>query len=256
MKNPIKVLSLGAGVQSSALLLKYDGLFDFAIFADTQDEPKEVYTWLKKLKDKVKTKIIIATRAKLSEEPDKHNFPTIPLFYINKKTGKKGLGRRFCTKLYKIEVVNKAIRKELGYKKRQRMKHQIQLYLGISIDEEGRVNVPREKWKTHHYPFVEDRINRQDCKRIVYEFMKEFPPRSACTFCPYKKTSEFLELKAKSPEDFEDAVKFDEKIRHLKPGMVQYVHRSMIPLKDLGKKKIENEPEYSFEEMCDGGCGI
>ncbi len=47
----LKVLSLGAGVQSSVMLLMADrGLLgdkpDVAIFADTQWEPKEVYEHL------------------------------------------------------------------------------------------------------------------------------------------------------------------------------------------------------------------
>ena len=56
----IKVLSLGAGVRSSTvLLMSYHGelpLLDAAIFADTQWEPKAVYEHLEWLKQEVGTK--------------------------------------------------------------------------------------------------------------------------------------------------------------------------------------------------------
>lgn len=50
---PLRVLSLGAGVQSTTvLLMSLAGEiepFDVAVFADTQAEPAEVYTHLEKL---------------------------------------------------------------------------------------------------------------------------------------------------------------------------------------------------------------
>ena len=50
----VRVLSLGAGVQSSTLALMIEHgevpMVDCAIFADTGDEPKEVYKWLDFLK--------------------------------------------------------------------------------------------------------------------------------------------------------------------------------------------------------------
>ena len=51
----LNVLSLGAGVQSSTLALmaahgEIEPMPDCAIFADTGDEPKDVYEWLKWLR--------------------------------------------------------------------------------------------------------------------------------------------------------------------------------------------------------------
>lgn len=62
-KPDLRILSLGAGVQSSTLLMKiYNGEIapvDAAIFADTGNEPKEVYEWFEFLKEKVSHKIPI-----------------------------------------------------------------------------------------------------------------------------------------------------------------------------------------------------
>lgn len=63
----LRVLSLGAGVQSSALLLMADeGRFgddkpDVAIFADTQCEPSYVYENLTKLRFAVGIEVQIVT---------------------------------------------------------------------------------------------------------------------------------------------------------------------------------------------------
>lgn len=58
----LRVLSLGAGVQSSAVLLMADcgdvEPVDIAVFADTGSEPKVVYQWLEWLKTASKTPII------------------------------------------------------------------------------------------------------------------------------------------------------------------------------------------------------
>ena len=57
----LRVLSLGAGVQSSYILFKIlEGEIkppDIALFADTGNEPKEVYEWLKYLQKLMKGKI-------------------------------------------------------------------------------------------------------------------------------------------------------------------------------------------------------
>ncbi len=69
----VRVLSFGAGTQSSAVLgLIEEGRLppvDFAIFADTQCEPDEVYTWLAKIKTWAKrTEIVIVTKGNLYED--------------------------------------------------------------------------------------------------------------------------------------------------------------------------------------------
>jgi len=62
-KRDLRILSLGAGVQSSVLLLKvlHEEIepVDYAIFADTGNEPEKVYKWLDYLEDLVQNKIEI-----------------------------------------------------------------------------------------------------------------------------------------------------------------------------------------------------
>ena len=61
-----RVLSLGAGVQSSALLMMSEHgelpKLDAAVFADTGDESDAVYRWLRWLQKTCKTPILVGTR--------------------------------------------------------------------------------------------------------------------------------------------------------------------------------------------------
>lgn len=68
----LHVLSLGAGVQSTALyLMSIEGLLpklDAAIFADTQEEPGEVYSHLAWLRSLGGPPILTGTAGKLGDD--------------------------------------------------------------------------------------------------------------------------------------------------------------------------------------------
>lgn len=68
----MKILSLGAGVQSSALALMIEKgelpMVDAAIFADTMSEPKEVYKWFDWLKTQVSYPIHIVSYGNLRQD--------------------------------------------------------------------------------------------------------------------------------------------------------------------------------------------
>jgi len=78
----VSVLNLGAGVQSTTIYLMACanlkssmgvpfpavGYIDFAIFADTQDEPEEVYEHLKWLQSLDGVPILVRTKGKLSDD--------------------------------------------------------------------------------------------------------------------------------------------------------------------------------------------
>ena len=122
MKANLRILSLGAGVQSSTLALMIEKnlvpMVDCAIFADTGAEPKEVYTWLEWLKEQVSYPVHIVQWRNLKEDliavaNGKRNIVPIPFFTID-ESGKKGIMRRQCTADYKIRPVTKKIRELLG----------------------------------------------------------------------------------------------------------------------------------------------
>ena len=98
MIKKLRVLSLGAGVQSSTLALLIEKgevpMVDYAIFSDTQAEPSYVYDYLEKLKKLVSYPIHIVTAGNLEKDSLQEKFIKIPVYTVNVKTGDVGFGRR------------------------------------------------------------------------------------------------------------------------------------------------------------------
>ena len=72
MKNHLRILSLGAGVQSSTLALMIQRgeipMVDAAIFADTMGEPKLVYEWLDWLEKQLSFPVYRVNKGNLRED--------------------------------------------------------------------------------------------------------------------------------------------------------------------------------------------
>ena len=72
MSEPIHIISLGAGVQSSTMALmaacgEITPMPVAAIFADTQNEPKSVYVWLDWLEKQLPFPVNLVTQGNLAE---------------------------------------------------------------------------------------------------------------------------------------------------------------------------------------------
>lgn len=267
-------LSLGAGVQSSAMLMMYyygvlEPMPDAAIFADTQGEPPYVYANLTCLTEAVKDKIpvLVVTRGSLLEDDlnpefalvksghDKgKKFPKCPLFF--QSADREGMGRRNCTSDYKIKVISQGIRRFLGYEPRQRTKVPVRSAIGISLDEWMRMKDHRAGWIKNIWPLIDAKYTRSDCLRYLKSLGMPEPLRSACYFCPYRSNAEWREMKERSPETFALAVDFDRKLREVPTYFKnQYVHRSLRP---LGEVFLDDDSHPSlFEGLeCEGMCGV
>jgi hypothetical protein len=143
----LEILSLGAGVQSTTVyLLAMDGALhlDAAVFADTQDEPQAVYKHLEWLKSLRGPPIYVRSKGRLSSalttvESAKYGKPTrfaaVP-FFTKGADGEIGQTRRQCSREYKVEVVERCIRRDiLGLQPRHRTPKTIEVhqYFGISL---------------------------------------------------------------------------------------------------------------------------
>lgn len=121
---PIHILSLGAGVQSSTLALmaaagEITPMPKAAIFADTQAEPKSVYTWLDWLEKQLPFPIHRVTKGNLltdtlSVRPaGKFLRIDIPAFVVS--NGKvDGFITRSCTRDYKLNPIFREQRQIIG----------------------------------------------------------------------------------------------------------------------------------------------
>ncbi len=268
VERPIRVLSFGAGTQSSALLaLIEEGRLppvDFAIFADTQCEPDEVYRWLEKIKGWSKTRIIIATKGDLMAgtlamaSGYGTRIASIPFHTQNKIEDPDGMGmlRRQCTYEYKIAIVQKAIREELGYKARQRVKHRIHMLIAMSLEEVGRMKDSREKWITNKYPLIFDvPMHRHQSIEYVKTIGLGTPPRSSCMMCPFHSNAEWKHLRDNEPHNFAKVVAFDEACRNL-PRMKSetFLHKSLKPISEVDLDADSDQLDM-FMNDCEGMCG-
>ena len=254
------MLSLGAGVQSSALLLMAEkGIVprpDFAIFADTGAEPKAVYEWLEYLKSLVSIPVYVTQFRDLKHDTmtGEYGF-RIPAF-IKRPDGKQGIAMRTCTHKYKINPIYKEIRKQLGYAPRKHVKHHVYVQMGISRDEITRMKESHLKWVTNEFPLIDLKLDRKWCSAFVLKETGRKPPRSACTFCPYRSNREWSWLKENDPAGWEEAIAVDRRIKilsHKYDGEL-YLHRQMVPLENADLS--EQSPQASLLDECDGMCGV
>jgi hypothetical protein len=285
------ILNLGAGVQSTTLYLmshRGDELelvpkFDYAIFADTQEEPKAVYDHLAWLKQLGGPEIIEVTRGSLGEHllngisGSGHRFASIPAYTIQSGEKREGQTQRQCTKEYKTDMVERVIRQQiLGMKPRQRIPDGVIVhqYLGLSYDEPKRVarvkgryagnanptgllngfdespRVERRplRWGQPHFPLFDMEWTREDCIAYLKELGVD-APRSACVFCPYHSNEEWRRLRDEDPTGWARAVQIDNSLRV--PGVVVnrglsgklYLHRSCKPLVEAVIDNNENKME-------------
>lgn len=277
----MNVLSLGAGVQSSALLLMcYEGeitpLPTHAVFADTQSEPRAVYDYLKYLEETVADKITVQTVTQGSLKDDflgavegrNKRYSQPPFYVINRAGDGKHTARdtggmlwRNCTQDFKLAPLRRATR---ALMQEHGAKH-IHQMIGISLDEAHRMKPSGVKYITNVYPLVERRITRHDCLIWLKKHGYQMPVKSSCTFCPYRSNAGWVRFREEQPDDFADAVEVDRKLREGRlPGVTgtPYVHRMMIPLEEAVAKSAYTD-QLSFEiddpafgNECEGMCGV
>jgi hypothetical protein len=269
----VKIISLGAGVQSTTLLLMAArGEFgeDFprlAVFADTGWEPPHVYAhldWLEEEVGKYGIRIIRASSGNLREDfldslkGRRKRAASIPMYVMKEGAKREGMLWRQCTREYKIMTVRRAIRQALGYGPTGRVREKIELWMGISTDEIQRVKPSQVKFIENKYPLIDRNISRDQCVEWMRSNGYPEPPKSACIGCPYHDDAYWLDMKENFPEDFADAVSFEKEARENSKNLAGkvYLHRSCVPLDQVQFKPGDKDRGEGFGNECEGMCGI
>jgi hypothetical protein len=271
----LRVLNLGAGVQSTYLYLQDDIPYDAAIFADTQEEPAAVYHNLAYLESLGRFPILRVSFGSLGEQliagRNCHGgrFASIPAFTRSKGDAREGRLRRQCTREAKIDAIVQSIRRDLlGLRPRQRFpvkQVEVVQYLGLSADEVGRASrvlgAWRLKWSRPVFPLIDKGLSRRDCQLWLSANVPHHVERSACVFCPYRRDEEWRDLRDRDPAGWDRAVEIDAALRsdncRAAKGLERpiYLHRSCVPLPlvDL----IEGGQTFLpfASEECTGMCG-
>lgn len=258
MTKPTRILSLGAGVQSTTILrMAIHGEIEpihHAIFADTDWEPQAVYKHLDQLEQECEQagisfhKVQHRSLYETLTNPDT-TYDPIPAYTNN------GIGRRQCTREYKGAPINNKVRQLAGLQPRQRSRHHLaDVIIGISYDESQRMRDPAFPWIRNQYPLVDRHITRTDCINWHTRNNYPTPPRSSCVGCPYHTDQEWATTKA-NPIDWQRAIDVDQQLQQRTPTKA-YLHRSTQPLSTIDFDNPQHEPQQSlFTDECLGLCG-
>ena len=256
----ITVISLGAGVQSTTLALmaakgEIDPMPDCAIFADTGWEPKAVYEHLDRLEKALPFPVHRVSagniRADIISRSNTSNgrFAAVPWFMLM-PNGREVMGRRQCTKEYKLRPIQRKVVELSGGK---RKKGATEMWVGISTDEAFRMRPSRVQYITNRWPLIDLRISRADC----YAWLERSgwsAPKSSCIGCPFHSDAQWRAL---SPAELTNAIEVDKAIRN-QPGFKgqQFMHRSLKPLSEVDlRSDAEIGQADLFNNECEGFCG-
>lgn len=289
----LEVISLGAGVQSTTMALmaahgEIEPMPHCAIFADTGAEPPEVYEHLEWLRggNVLPFPVHVAQGSNLAQDLRRsaagergvfgreRGFVAPPFFTLNEDESEGMLGRD-CTQEYKIRAIERRSKELLGADLEKPLRTKMPLvrqWIGISADEVHRVKDIGPKWQAKRWPlisrgFPDDHqnlwMNRRDCEAWLARHDYPVPPKSACTFCPYRSNAEWRRLRDHSPEGWRQAVAMDELIRDmpekadagLAPGGALFVHRDRVPLAEVNLDGDERQGDLWHAE-CEGMCGL
>lgn len=191
------IVSLSGGKDSTALAIYLrDKIPQLEyIFCDTHKELEETYAYLKRLEIYLQH----------------------PITYLNPERGfdhwltmysgmLPSAQARWCTRKLKIEPFEAYVGD-----------NQVWLYIGIRADEDREAYISRVVKPTIQavYPFKEAGLVRQDIEHILEESglglpdYYEWRTRSGCFFCFFQRTGEWIGLKERYPELYEEAKKYE-----------------------------------------------
>lgn len=226
----MKVLSCGAGMQSTALALMSAEnvkkgvvhpevpIYDAIVFCDLNCEPPWVYTqadFIAAMCEQYGIPFYVLNSYIFEDHAlriQHGKFIKMPLWTMN--NGKKGKLRRTCTIDYKIVAIQQFVKHHLlGYQKRRRLKPEDigahEMHIGFSAEEQNRIFDSHNPLFVNKFPLVEMGLERKDNYRYILEEWGLDTKASACYICPFHKNYFFKYLKDHHPYDYEAVTDFD-----------------------------------------------
>ena len=157
------------------------------------------------------------------------------------------------------------IRELLGLEKGEKRKPgtEVELLMGISLDEVQRMKVNQIKYFKNSYPLIDMRWNRAKCISWFQENYNKTPPRSACTFCPFHSNKEWARVK-QNKKEWDEVVKLEKAFIDNRELIAQktkikdkiFFHRNCVPLSEIDFSDENTDQLDLFNNECEGVCGI
>jgi len=266
-ENPLRILSLGWGVQSWTLaaMAALDEIPkpDYAVHADTTHEMEGTYShakkwtpWLEEHGIPVATVQSNNTDVLGGKTPGQDSSYRImpPAITKNLLTAEKGQLNRQCTQDWKIAPLHRFARSIIG----KTSPECVEMWMGISLDEWSRMKTSRQQYIKHVYPLVDRRLDRSYCVAWLEQHGLDIPPKSACTFCPYHNKDYWKRMKQAGGADWDEAVTVDQDIRNMGKGagleFEMFVHSSGLPLEEAVRIPEDyGATQMEMEIPCDSG---
>lgn len=236
----MKILSCGAGMQSTALALMscenarkgilhpMVPIYDAVLYCDLNCDPPWVAAQVR----------FIARACEESGIPfyilhtDLYghymkNFGvgrvvSIP-FWGTDEDGKKNRMPRICTIDFKIRLMQKFVRYDLlGYRPGEKLRKEDvkghEMHIGFSKEEQRRIFDNPCPLFVNKFPLVEMSLERPDNYRYCLEVWGMKTKASACIICPFHRNYFFRFIKRHAPEDYEKVLHFDRLLEERQPN--------------------------------------
>ena len=261
----IRLLSMGWGVQTwtlaAMMALDEHPRADFLVFADTHHEGSGTYDFREKWtpwlgEHGLRTVTVEATRTEaVREDWGASGAVMIPAFTVDGKTGSEGQVRRQCTHDWKIMPIRRWIREELVRRGAKATAGAVECWQGISWDEALRMRTSDVRYITNVYPLVDLRMTRMDCITWLEAHQLPVPPKSACTFCPFKSRVAWQDLKRQGGADWQEAVAVDLAVREKRAQQhgLLYLHPARKPLAEAVAIQEDVGAHQGELDFCEGG---
>ena len=218
----LKIANCGVGVNSIAGILHYgQDAYDEILFSDTGSEKPETYEYLRFLIEDKKWKITV-----INDHFGKSLFD----YYLENKTFPTVV-RRSCTGKFKIDPMKRYLRKKYGKKEK--------FLTDIFIDygEFHRMKTADVKYQILNYPLVTDKIDRDQCIKIIKDAGYPVPMKSGCFMCPFNNKAMWTNLKLNHPDLFEKALQLEKAALYDEKGERK---KKMAPLVTLKGKESQD----------------
>lgn len=257
----LRVLNLGWGVQSWTLAAMMAAgempRADYLVHADTGHEMGATYkfraAWEPWLGEHGLSVVTVGGKRTDVVREDWSGSVLIPAFAVDRRTGKGGQVKRQCTHDWKIAPIRHFVREELRRRGVPVAAGAVESWMGISRDEWSRMRDSDVTYIRNVYPLVDRGITRAGCVAWLEGHGLPVPPKSGCTFCPYRSLGRWRDLKRDGGPDWQEAVDVDAAIRDKRAAVSLYVHPGRRPLaeavsipEDFGASQLPLEP-------CDSG---
>ena len=269
----LKILSCGAGMQSTALALiscaqvkgtvQYPQVprYDAVIYCDLGNEPEWVSDQVRFLETACREHEIpfYILRSDLYRDYmnkfGRERVAAMPFWTLD-ESGKEGrIARRSCTVDYKILMIQKFFRYQLlGYRPHQRLRTEDvgahELHIGFSFEEATRSFPSQHKMFQNHFPLIEMKWQRKDTYAYNLDVWGLDTKASACCICPFHKNYFFRHLKLHYPEDYRNVVDFDDMLEKMQPhSLIRnriYLSRSRKRIRDLEPEDCADAQTFPY----------